>query len=179
MAQEELPSQDSFASRHSPSLGFDSLDRIAAGLYTLASMLVGEGEDSARLVEAAIANADIFSGSDLEQTTRRGQLELCKAAIGLLARGNPKSVAAPVGLEHASTCIGDDELDAAGVSKEELSRLIAGTELRIWLAGLPDTLRVIFVLRAVGGLSAPETASLLASFGGPTAAGWTAEMVRE
>src|SRR5579871_713444 len=83
MAQRELPSQDSFASRRSPSPSFDLLDRLATGLYTLASMLVGEGEDSARLVEAVIANAEVFSGSDLGQTTKKGQLELCKAAIGL------------------------------------------------------------------------------------------------
>ncbi len=57
--------------------------------------------------------------------------------------------------------------------------MIAGPELRIWLAGLSDALRVIFVLRAVGGLTASETASLLASFGGPAATAWTAEMVRE
>ncbi len=179
MAQGELPSQDSFASRRSPSPSFDLLDRLATGLYALASMLVGEGEDSAGLVEAVIANAEVFSGSDLEQTTKKGQLELCKAAIGLLAQRKLKSVAAPVSLEHANTCIGDDELDAAGVSSEELSRMIAGPELRIWLAGLPDTLRVIFVLRAVGGLTASETASLLANFGGPAATAWTAEMVRE
>src|SRR6476469_2874276 len=35
------------------------LDVIAAGLYNLASMLVGEGEDSIRLVEIAVAKTDM------------------------------------------------------------------------------------------------------------------------
>ena len=38
--------------------------------------------------------------------------------------------------------------------------------------------RTIFVLRAVAGLSAAETAELLAEYGGPKAAGWNAEAVR-
>src|ERR1700756_2186428 len=35
------------------------LDAIAGRLYSLASMMVGEGEDSVRLVEAAIATTDV------------------------------------------------------------------------------------------------------------------------
>ena len=35
----------------------EMLDVIAAGLYSMASMLVGEGEDSIRLVEVAVARA--------------------------------------------------------------------------------------------------------------------------
>jgi len=51
--------------------------------------------------------------------------------------------------------------------------------VRKWLASLPSELRVIFVLRAVAGFRADETAGLLASHGGPSAAGWTADAVRE
>ena len=129
-----------------------------------------------------MASADVYSGFDVIQATRKGQLAVLKAAIGVLGRRNPESLAVPVGLEHAGTCIDDDDLEAAGVSREELSRMIAGPDrerLRAWLAGLPDALRVIFVLRAVGGLLSAETASLLANGGGATAAGWTAESVRE
>ncbi len=40
--------------------GMDAmLDRIAAGLYSIASMLVGEGEDSIGLVETAVARTDL------------------------------------------------------------------------------------------------------------------------
>ncbi len=37
----------------------DLLDTIAAGLYSMASMLVGEGEDSIGLVETAVARTEI------------------------------------------------------------------------------------------------------------------------
>ena len=74
------------------------------------------------------------------------------AALKLLAERDAESLAAPLGLEPASTCIEDDDLDAAGVSKEELERMLAGPDrdrVRNWLASLPTVLRTIFVLRAV------------------------------
>jgi hypothetical protein len=51
--------------------------------------------------------------------------------------------------------------------------------VRNWLQSLPPTLRTIYVLRAVAGFTAVETADLLASHGGPLAAEWDAEAVRE
>jgi hypothetical protein len=51
--------------------------------------------------------------------------------------------------------------------------------VRNWLASLPTELRVIFTLRAVAGFTAAETAAMLAEHGGPRAAGWTADAVRE
>ena len=45
--------------------GMDEMfDLIAAGLYNLASMLVGEGEDSIRLVETAVTNTEVSAGHD-------------------------------------------------------------------------------------------------------------------
>ncbi len=182
MVREEIRPEDGPASERKLAARFDEFDRMATGLYTLASMLIGEGEESIRLVETALTNADLPSGRDPQEAVKRGQLALSRAAIGLLAQQKPGSVAAPLGLEHANTCIGDDDLEAAGLSREELSRMIAGPDrdrLRAWLADLPDTLRVVFGLRAVGGFSSEETASLLASCGGSAASGWTAEAVRE
>jgi len=40
-------------------------------------------------------------------------------------------------------------------------------------------MRTIYVLRAVAGFSAPDTAALLAAHGGPRASGWSADAVRE
>jgi hypothetical protein len=182
MARGEIRPEHSAAPGRKSTQHFDELDRIATGLYALASMLVGEGEESIRLVETVLTNTDLSAGCDLLEAAKRGQLALSRAAIGLLARHKPASVAAPVGLGHANTCIGDDDLEAAGLSKEEFSRMIAGPDrdrLRAWLADLPDTLRVVFGLRSIGGFSSEETASLLASCGGSAANGWTGEAVRE
>jgi hypothetical protein len=163
--------------------GLDEMfDLIAAGMYSIASMLVGEGEDSIRLVETAVANAELLPGQDPAEGRQSSRRALCAAALDILAARDPRSLAAPEGLEHVVTCIEDDELDAAGVSSEELERMIAGPDrdlVRNWLESLPTILRTIFVLRAVAGLAPAETASLLAQHGGPQAAGWTADAVRE
>lgn len=157
-------------------------DMIAAGLYSLASMLVGEGEDSIGLVETAVATAEVSSCTEPEDARRASRRALVAAALSLLASRDAANLAAPEGLEHAATCIGDDDLDAAGVSREELERMMAGPDrdrVRAWLESLPTAMRAIFVLRAVAGYPAGETATLLAENGGPKAGGWTAESVRE
>jgi hypothetical protein len=163
--------------------GMDEMfDLIAAGLYRMASMLVGEGEDSIRLVETAVANAEISSCDDPAEARKGSRLALCAAALDLLAQRDAESLAAPEGLEHAATCIGDDDLDAAGVSSQELERMIAGPDrdhVRNWLEGLPAAMRTIFVLRAVAGFSTAETADLLRAHCGPHAAGWSRDAVAE
>jgi hypothetical protein len=159
--------------------GMDRLDQIAAGLYSLASMLVGEGEDSVGLVETAIATGEV-SGAD--GARRHAQRALSAAAVGLIAWRDAEELAAPADLEHAVTCIEDDDLDAAAEAGEAMERMIAGPDrdrVRAWLESLPTAMRTIYVLRAVAGLTAQETADLLEAHGGPLAAGWTAEAVRE
>jgi hypothetical protein len=162
----------------------DAFDLVAAGLYNMASMLVGEGEASIEIVEAAVANADLVDCEDSEASRRSGKRALAREALTRIAAHDGESLAVPEGLEHAQTCIEDDDLDAAGVSREEFERLIAEPgqgrgRVREWLESLPAFMRTVFVLRAVGGISAPEVAELLAAHGGPNAAGWTADAVRE
>lgn len=163
--------------------GMDGMfDLIAAGLYSIASMLVGEGEDSIVLVETAVANAEVSACTEPEQARRSSRRALATAAVEMIASRNPKSLATPVGLEHAVTCIEDDDLDAASEAREDLERMIAGPDrdrVRNWLESLPIAMRTIYVLRAVAGLSAVETADLLASHGGPLADEWDGEAVRE
>ena len=162
--------------------GMDEMfDVIAAGLYNLASMLVGEGEEGVRLVETAVATTDVSACKDPVQARTGSRRALCNAAIGILERRTPGCLAAPEGVEPAGGCIEDDDLNAAGVSSEELERMIAGPDrdrVRNWLASLPTAMRVVFVMRAVAGFTSPEAAALLAAHGGPTAAGWTADGVR-
>lgn len=163
--------------------GMDEMfDLIAAGLYNMASMLVGEGEDGVRLVEMAVATAEVSACQNPLEARKSSRRALCTAALDVIERRNPGSLAAPEGLKPAANCIEDDDLDAAGVSGEELENMIAGPDrdrVRNWLASLPTALRTIFVLRAVAGFTAAETAGLLAAHGGPLAAGWTPDAVRE
>jgi hypothetical protein len=160
----------------------DIFDLLAAGLYSMASMLLGEGEESIRAVETAIANAEVSACQNPVEARQNSRRALCAAALETVARRDPGSLAAPEGLERASTCIEDDDLDAARESGEELLRMLAGPDrdrVRSWLEGLPAAQRTIFVLRAVAGFTPAETAGLLAAHGGPRAAGWTEDAVRE
>jgi len=121
--------------------GLDEMfEVIAAGLYSLASMLVGEGEDSVRLVEISVANAEVSSCHAPQVGRRNSRTALATAALDLLARRDPASLAAPQGLEPAHTCIEDDDLTSAGISTEELENMIGGPDrdrVRSWLASLP------------------------------------------
>jgi DNA-directed RNA polymerase specialized sigma24 family protein len=160
----------------------DIFDLIAAGLYRMASMLLGEGEESIQAVEAAIANAEVSACHNPVAARRSSSRALCAASLEAIARRDPCALAAPEGLERASTCIEDDDLDAARESGEELLRMLAGPDrdrMKNWLASLSTVPRTIFVLRAVAGFTPAETAALLAVHGGPLAAGWTEDAVRE
>ncbi len=163
--------------------GFESMfDVIAAGLYSLASMLVGEGEESITLVETAVANTEVSTGTEPERTRRNSRLALAEAAVAMIAKRDPESLASPEGLQAAQTCIGDDDLDAAATAREQMERMMAGPDrdrVRNWLESLPTSLRTIFVLKAVAGFSAPEVAGLLTAHGGPLAHEWSPDAVRE
>jgi len=76
----------------------EMLDVIAARLYSMASMLVGEGEESIELVETAVARTDISACSDATEARRSSRRALCTAAIELIAKRKPGSLAAPEGL---------------------------------------------------------------------------------
>lgn len=165
---------------------FDGLDEmfdlIAAGMYSMASMLVGEGEDSISLVENAVANAVVSSAHGTSEARQASRRALCCAALDTLVRRHPTSLATPQGLQHAATCIEDDDLDAAGVSRDELERMMSGPDrdhVRNWLESLDTAPRTIFVLRAVASFTPSETAELLQAHGGLDAAGWNPDAVRE
>lgn len=163
--------------------GMDAmLDLIAAGLYSMASMLVGEGEDSIRLVEMAVTRAEIPSGGDAGQARQNSRRALCTAAVELIAERNPGVLSAPEWVEHASTCIEDDDLESAGISRAELENMLAGPmrkNVKNWIESLATEVRVIFVLRAVARFTAEESAAMLAEHGGKGAKGWSADAVRE
>src|SRR5580700_4619313 len=59
---------------------FEGMDEmfevIAVRLYSLASMLVGEGEQSVQLVEAAVADAEISPSGSVEESRRNSRVAL-------------------------------------------------------------------------------------------------------
>jgi DNA-directed RNA polymerase specialized sigma24 family protein len=145
--------------------GWDGLlETIAADLYRVGSMLLGEGEQTIALIERAIANVDIQACRDHVEARHKARLTLAALAVPVLQQRNPGLLDAPAGEDGPAGCIEDDDLDAAGVSSAELEQMLTDPDnrrLRDWLEGLSVSLRVIFVLRAVGGFSSAEVAGLL------------------
>lgn len=159
-----------------------ALDIIAAGLYSLASMLVGEGEESAQLVESVVANPEITLCCNLEEARASARRLLCDQALEVLSARPETRLGPPAGLDDVKPCIEDDELSSAGISTEELEAMMAGPDrqrVRVWLESLPVAHRLVFVLRAVAGIPARQAAGVLRHHAGPSAQEWTADIVRE
>jgi hypothetical protein len=175
-------SPDPHADILSTSPAWDSvLETIAADLYRIGSMLLGEGEETITLVEQAVGAIYIPDCNGPDDASHTGRLALAAGAIDLLQQNTPALFAALADDAGPASCIEDDELDAAGVTHAELEEMLSGPDayrLRTWLESLSSPLRVIFVLRAVAGLSSAEVAALLAENGGEAALGWTSDAVR-
>jgi hypothetical protein len=157
------------------------LERIAAEQYRIASMLLGEGEEAIAAIERVVAGIDLTHCSSPAEARHQSRLLIAAECISVLQQRDAAALAAPEGDAGPVSCIEDDDLSSAGVAPDELERMISGPEshrLRDWLEGLPASLRVIFVLRAIAGLTSADAAGLLAEHGGPQAAGWTADAVR-
>ena len=161
--------------------GSELLQQVAGELYSIGSMLVGQSEATVLLVERAIETAEMPSCEDTAQALHSARVAMAASAIELLIERNAEALAAPVGEFGPPNCIGEDDLDAVGVSAEELERLLSGPgrgRMRAWLEGLTVAERTIFVMRAVCGLTTPEVAGLLALHGGKAAQGWMTDAVR-
>jgi len=158
------------------------IEKIAADLYRISSMLLGEGEEAVRLIERVVTELDVSVCSDPLEARHSSRVAIAAEAIAILRELDSQSLAAPSGEESGPvSCIEDDHLSAAGVTPAELEQMIAGPDhhrLRDWLEGLSVSLRAVFVLRAVAGLSSPEVAGLLAEFGGSAAQDWNPDAVR-
>ena len=160
------------------------LEKIASELYRMTSMLVGEGEASVALIEHVVTNLDFSCCRDHGEARHNSRLgpwwprqsRSSPSATRMLLRAPDESASGPV------SCIEDDDLEAAGVTQSELESMLDGPDnqlLRSWLESLEPPLRVIFVLRAIAGLSSVEVlAVLLAEHGGPAAETWTPDEVR-
>ena len=158
-----------------------SIERIASDLYRISSMLLGEGEDAIRQIEEVVGSLDVSACEEPEEARHLSRLALASQALAVLGARYPESLAAPAQETGVISCIEDDDLSAAGLTTAELERMMSGPDdhrLRDWLESLPVSLRAVFVLRAVAGLSLPELAGLLAESGGSNAQDWNPEGVR-
>ena len=144
-------------------------DRIAAKLYRMASMLVGEGEESVRLVETAVANAEVSVCQDPTWRARAAGGRWRAAALELLASATPAAWPRPRGWSRPQPASTTTTWPRPASRPKSWKSMIAGPErdrVREWLDSLPTWMRAVFVLRAVAGFTAAETATLLRRMAG-------------
>ncbi len=158
---------------------------MAEELFQLASLLLGSGRRALPLIESALATMEIDPCLDPERAREQARRAVVRAALVQLAREQPaafSSYAAPAG--GPDPCVHDDDLQAAGVTADELHTWLEQRgegELhrpaRAWLERLPPAERAVFVQRAVLGQGNEAAAKLLREAGGDEARGWTPEKV--
>lgn len=159
---------------------------MAAELFELASLLVGDEDRALRSIEGALASMEIDPCLNPETAKEQARASVVRSALMELAGEHPAALAtaeAPVG---ENPCIQDDDLEAAGVTQNQLREWLRAQEkpelrkgLRAWLEGLPVAQRAIFVQRAVLGQGNEAAASLLRETGGEAAGGWTSQRVSQ
>jgi len=158
------------------------LDQLAVELYSLAAMLVGEGEQSAQLAVTAIETAEVSACENPIAARKSARRALCRAAVAELVAEDSTVLVAPADTSAIQSCIADDDLDAAGVSADELEAMLAGPErdrMRQWLEQLSVPVRTVFVLRAVAGYCPIDTSAMLVEYGGAECKGWTPAAVSD
>ena len=155
-------------------------DRAALEYFQIAALLLGDETQAVSAVETAIRESEIDPCKDPETAHKVVQERVIAAAIRLASKGKEELLAASEGAEHPVSCLEEDDLNAAGISRAQLGELIEGSgrqRMREWLEQLPPALRIVFVLRAISGLCSNRTAELLRENAGSAAGGWNAESV--
>lgn len=171
-------------------MGFDDCEGgllkaqdAAAELYKLAALMLGDEGEALNLVEATVEEVEVDPCASEDAGVDTARHHLIEAAVARMNEIDPGAFAAPAGREGPATCIEDDDLSAAGISRAQIAELIngaaktpgSGDRLRAWLEQLPPAQRAIFVQRAVLGWDNGATAATLAG----TEPGWSAAQVGE
>jgi hypothetical protein len=155
-------------------------DRAALEYFQMAALLLGDEAQAVSAVETAIRESEVDPCKDPETAHKVVQERVVGAAIRLIAKGQESLLAAPETSDQPVSCLEEDDLNAAGISQQQLSELVEGSgrqRMRAWLEQLPPAQRVVFVLRAMSGLCNNRTSALLRENAGPFAGGWTPEAV--
>ena len=161
---------------------------MAAELFQLASLLVGDEQRALRLIESSLATMEIDPCLDPETANQQARAHVVRGALAQLASEQPAAFAsqAAVGSARVDPCIQDDDLQAAGITPAQLRGWLEQQGkpelrrgLREWLESLPVAQRAIFVQRAVLGQGNETAAGLLREACGAAAGGWTPQTVSE
>lgn len=150
-------------------------EHAALEMYQFAALMLGSEAEALTLVEATVAAVDVDPCADPAAAENMVRNRVLDGALAIMHRQDPVSFASIPAPDHASGCMEDD---AAALSGEEISELVAGAgrgRLRAWLDRLSHAQRAVFVQRAVLGQDNAATATAINRFARPAI--WTAEAV--
>lgn len=140
----------------------ETIHSAAAELYQLAALLLGNEAQAVEAVEAA--NVAIDPCADTETALNDARRTVVDTALARLCHDDSGAFCAPATSAEAAGCLTDDELDAAGLSSEQLAAMLRGPDraaLRNWLNQLPAAQRAVFVERAMLDWTNAEAAASL------------------
>jgi len=140
-------------------------------LFQTAALMLGDEMAALNLVEQSVAAVEMDPCADGAAARASYGRELVQRALGHVAALYPGQMQ-PAAAADLGGCVETDDLEAAGISRQQLEQMLSGssrTRMRQWLEGLAPVERVVFVMRAVLGRSSADSASLLAH---STGAAW-------
>ena len=160
---------------------------MAAELFQLASLLIGNEGQALQLIENSLATMEIDPCSDPEAAREQARGRVVRGALAELFAAQPAAFRpAPAEPSAYAPCVQDEDLEAAATVPAQVRQWLehqAKPELRnglrTWLEELPVVQRAIFVQRAVMGQGNEAAARLLREAGGAEAGAWTPQSVGE
>jgi hypothetical protein len=138
-------------------------ESAARELYQTAALFVGDEAEATNLVEETVASVEIDPCADGEAARSIASDDLVQRALARLAVLHPARMHSTAAADLGG-CVETDDLSAAGITQEQLDRLLSGSDrahMRNWLEGLGPVERSVFVLRAVLGRTGTQAADLL------------------
>jgi DNA-directed RNA polymerase specialized sigma24 family protein len=138
-------------------------ESAAREFYQIAALFVGDETEATKLVEETVAAVDMDPCADSEAARSAASGDLIQRALGRLAEMHPTRMH-PMAAADLGGCVETDDLSAAGITQEQLDRLLSGSDrahMRRWLESLSPVERSVFVIRAVLGRTGAQAADLL------------------
>lgn len=152
----------------------------ALQLFQIAALMLGDEQEAVSLVEEVVAKVEADPCAEGTLAYAEARTLLVRTAVQRMAGLYPEAFVAPTAQPADAVCIETDELEAAGLSGDQLGAMISGAGragMREWLERLAPALRAIFVLRAVAGQDGEQTAESLRQSGATGAQAWRRDQV--
>jgi DNA-directed RNA polymerase specialized sigma24 family protein len=152
----------------------------ALQLFQIAALMLGDEQEAVSLVEEVVAKVEADPCAEGTLAYAEARTLLVRTAVQRMAGLYPEAFVVPTAQPADAVCIETDELEAAGLSGDQLGAMISGAGragMREWLERLAPALRAIFVLRAVAGQDGEQTAESLRQSGATGAQAWRRDQV--